>query len=207
MCTFVVMKYSLLYSNCCETVAITCRCETCGYRYHPRCSPGVPIRCSYVDEDIFYATWVHLHCTCTISVHVYIILMRRLQTLHFKYTHHIDGKFGGLVVYLYNHQIEICQYFIHLFNIESYIHICTHTHLRTGSFLVRIPQLLSSIPPPPPLLCLAAIILHPIPWFFLIRSSPFAPTVLQTSSKPQHQQDLPILCSSIGIVHRILCLW
>jgi len=31
------------------------RCETCGFRYHQRCSTKVPIRCSYYGDDILYA--------------------------------------------------------------------------------------------------------------------------------------------------------
>ena len=39
------------------------RCETCGFRYHPRCSYKVPTTCSYLDDDILYARYVS---TCSV---------------------------------------------------------------------------------------------------------------------------------------------
>ena len=77
-----MMLYNYCTYNCCETLMI--RCETCGYRYHQRCSPGVPIRCSYVDEDIFYATWVHLYFSSCFSGfwHVYISTLPVFHLVH-----------------------------------------------------------------------------------------------------------------------------
>lgn len=82
-----------------------------------------------------------------------------------------------------------------LSTLYAFTHI--HSHLAIGSSLVRMLLLLST-PPPPPLPCLAAIILLPIPKFCLTRYNPCAPTVLQTSSRYQHRQDLLLLYSSIG---------
>lgn len=54
-------KFSRLHIVCCRPLTCFCvswwpftqhRCETCGFRYHPRCSYKVPTTCNYLDDDI-----------------------------------------------------------------------------------------------------------------------------------------------------------
>ena len=121
-----MMLYNYCTYNCCETLVI--RCETCGYRYHQRCSPGVPIRCSYVDEDIFYATWVHLYFSSCFSGfwHVYI---STLPVFHLVHMYMCILTMMGNPLHsntMYIHTVCLYMY-MHTY-IHAHIHVHTHTH-------------------------------------------------------------------------------
>ena len=105
------------------------RCETCGFRYHQRCSPRVPIRCSYVDEDILYATYVStLTLRYIIMLSVYFV-----YALYLLWTVCIRINYACIYCW-FAPSISSSRHNVHL-HVHLYIYMCISSRVPNNNIM------------------------------------------------------------------------